>query len=603
LWDFRAAPCSLIRAFSFWSSDKMEDFGDYGINVPNGSGNRKLRCPNCQATRTKNKNDKPLSVDLTKGLWKCHHCGDKGIVKDEKYQAYSDLRSKARYSTPLKRVYKACVYTPKPEAVPPDALMTYFQKRGISEAVVKRNQVEVREVFMPQMNRRVSALAFPFKRDGEVINVKYRDQFKNFRMESECEPIFYGLDDIKAGEPVIIVEGEFDKLSLEECGLGGVISVPNGTGTALNAALESVEPFFRDVTKFILAGDMDDAGKRMTKELYARLGPERCWLVEWPEGCKDANDTLVQRGGDAVRDSIAHARAVPLAGVYEVSSLRESIWDLYDLGIPQGVAPGWTNLTELYRPRLGECTYLTGIPGMGKSAFMSALAVNIAEVHNWKFMIFPAEALPLQQFASELIAIWSGHPFEDMADAPRMSMEMLNDGMDWLEEHFILMNPEDNDKTVDGILALAKQQIYRQGINALVIDPWNEISHGLADGQSEVSYLNEKLGKIRQFARTHQIHVWIVAHPTKLFPAEGQFPAPTIYDLAGGAAWANKADAIIAVHRDKNDSYGAASILVQKIRFRHGGRLGKCQLYFDVRTGRYSEAPPIQLVVKKTSGH
>lgn len=40
--------------------------------------------------------------------------------------------------------------------------------------------------------------------------------------------MLFGWDDIKAAEEIIIVEGEIDKLSLEEAGFRHVASVPDG---------------------------------------------------------------------------------------------------------------------------------------------------------------------------------------------------------------------------------------------------------------------------------------------------------------------------------------------------------------------------------------
>ena len=36
-----------------------------------------------------------------------------------------------------------------------------------------------------------------------------------------------------------------------------------------------------------------DAAGKLESELIRHLGPERCWRVEWLDGCKDANDMLI----------------------------------------------------------------------------------------------------------------------------------------------------------------------------------------------------------------------------------------------------------------------------------------------------------------------
>lgn len=42
------------------------------------------------------------------------------------------------------------------------------------------------------------------------------------------ERILYGLDDVKSSAEIIVVEGEMDKLALEEAGIRNVVSVPDG---------------------------------------------------------------------------------------------------------------------------------------------------------------------------------------------------------------------------------------------------------------------------------------------------------------------------------------------------------------------------------------
>ncbi len=45
-------------------------------------GQHKITCPECQHDRSKNKHDKPLSVniDSEKVIYHCHHCGTNGLI-------------------------------------------------------------------------------------------------------------------------------------------------------------------------------------------------------------------------------------------------------------------------------------------------------------------------------------------------------------------------------------------------------------------------------------------------------------------------------------------------------------------------------------------
>ena len=78
------------------------------------------------------------------------------------------------------------------------------------------------------------AIAFTYRRDGKIVNCKYRDAQKHFWQENHGEKMPYGLDDIKEARDIIIVEGEFDKLSMEEVGYRNCISVPDGAPTKVS---------------------------------------------------------------------------------------------------------------------------------------------------------------------------------------------------------------------------------------------------------------------------------------------------------------------------------------------------------------------------------
>ena len=87
------------------------------------------------------------------------------------------------------------------------ALVSYFANRGITKQTLERNRVAQEHTWMPNQPNG-TAIAFPYLRNGEVVNVKYRTMDKSFRQVKGAEKILYGLDDIVGQETIIIVEGE-----------------------------------------------------------------------------------------------------------------------------------------------------------------------------------------------------------------------------------------------------------------------------------------------------------------------------------------------------------------------------------------------------------
>lgn len=563
----------------------MNTFADWGIDLGARSGVEvQTTCPQCSQTRKKTK-ARCLSVNTVEGVWLCHHCGWAGSLKSGE-----DSRSR-----PPKRIVKP-VFT-KPSAVPP-LVRDWFARRGIAEAIVARHGIALETVYLPQLEDEGPCIAFPYLRNGETVNVKFRSlEGKHFRQVKDAEKILYGLDDLTE-DWAVIVEGECDKLALEAAGILHVASVPDGAPPAGSKPSETKFEYLATcadrldaLKKIVLAVDGDGPGKTLEAELARRLGPERCWRVTWPEGCKDANDVLLQHGAGKLAECIDHAKPYPLEGVFTVADLAADVVQLYQDGLPGGVSTGWASVDSHYTVRPGELTVVTGIPAHGKSQFLDALTVNLAKAHGWTIAMCSPENLPVARHVAKLVEQYSGWPFRE-GPTRRLPMDELPDALDWLHQHFVFIAPEES-LSLPGLLAIGKSLVARHGIKGFLLDPWNEFDHTRPAHQSETEYISIALGQIRRFARTHGVHVWLVAHPQKLYRREdGSYPVPTPYDISGSAHWRNKADNCLTVWRDVDDPDQPVKLYVQKIRFREVGKVGVVDLQFDRLTGRYKDAIP-----------
>lgn len=561
----------------------LKTWGDFRISLPAGaSGECDVTCPECSAQRKK-KNVRCLSVNVEKGVWLCAHCGwSGGLTEGAKNLEPAWNKPKFRRPEPLAERREP-------------TLVEWFASRQIPPSVLERNRVTAARVYMPQIEDHVTAMAFPYYRGGALVNVKYRDRAKNFRMETGAERVLYGLNDIDPAS-CVIVEGEIDKLSIEVAGLTSCVSVPDGAPsentknyagkfTFLDADADAIET----VQEWILAVDSDAPGKRLEDELARRLGREKCRRVTWPAGCKDANDVLKTHGAAALAECIKAAAPLPIEGVFTALDLSEKIHNLYEQGWEKGVETGWAEVDRFYTVRPGEFTVITGMPNSGKSNWLDALIVNLAARFGWQFALFSPENQPIEDHMSRMLEKYVGFPFSD-GPTQRMDRESLNIGMEWLNEHMAWILPSDDAEwTIDTVLSRAKALVLRRGIRGLVIDPWNELEHELPPGITETIYIGQVLRRVRQFARRHSVHVWIVAHPQKLYREDGKYPVPTLYDISGSANWRNKADNGIVVFRDFTNDQSPVEIHVQKVRFRQIGRIGMAKLNYQKATQTYSE--------------
>jgi len=275
-------------------------------------------------------------------------------------------------------------------------------------------------------------------------------------------------------------------------------------------------------------------------------------------------------------------------------TIHGEVVDLYRSGgLPRGCSTGWPSVDQLYTVAMGQWTLVTGTPGSGKSEWVDALMVNLAKGEEWKFIIFSPENWPLALHHSKILEKYIGKPFNP-GPTERMDEEELDDGEAWMAGKFFFAKPEQ--PNLQSILNEAVHHFqYPEGMPrrykvGVVIDPWNQLEHYRPAGMSETEYVSQALSEVIRVCRDANIHVWLVAHPSKLQRGkDGKLPVPTPHDVSGSANFWNKADNCVCVWRDQGENSAEVDIHVQKIRFRHIGRVGLATLRYNRVTGQYAE--------------
>ena len=470
---------------------------------------------------------------------------------------------------------------PAPEGLVDGPAVVWLESRGIHWPVAKRNGVRTGKNYVE----------FPYVNEGEVVNRQTRTlSAKGFRFETGKPVIPFGLDDCAGQAEVVIVEGVMDKLSVEEAtGRTAVLAMPNAqpSGDCYALACEAL----KDAGKITIAVDNDEPGHKLRDELIRRLGADRCWLVDWFT-VKDANDALIEFGDVAVLGMLRDAVPMPVEGVFTVDDSWDAIERLYAEGLPAGSSTGWPKMDRHYTVRRKQLTVITGTPGSGKSVWADALLMNLATGPDaWTFAICSPEMQPLERHWAHLIALWAGKPFGN-GPTPRLDREELRQAREFMRDRFFQVLPEE--PTVEAVVDRFLWTHRRHGVSGLLLDPWNEMDHSRPSGMTETEYCNQQLRMLKRIGWHHDVWVGLIAHPTKMYrnKQDGTYPVPTLYDINGSAAFANKADAGIVIYRDKGDESKPVEVHVQKIRYHEiGGLTGSnpVLLRHDKTTGRYWE--------------
>jgi twinkle protein len=533
------------------------EFLELGISLKGRqSGELKTKCPQCHQTR-KNKNDDSLSVNIEKGFYNCHNCGWSGSVR---------FKPKKEYIKP-----------PVIELKLSDKIVQWFKGRGISEATLAHWKIGESETFIPQIKKNRSTINFNYYRNNTLVNIKYRDAEKNFKMVSGAELIFYGLDNITELQKVYIVEGEMDALSLHEAGIYSVCSVPNGASKG-NQRLEYLDncwKYFEDKDEIIICTDNDDAGLQLRNELARRFGQYRCKYVDFGQ-YKDANEVLVSKGAEDLRNIVKQAKNFPLEGVLNVSDIWDDVLRYNENGIVNySVELGISD--EYYKMAMGEWTVVTGIPNSGKSDIIDQICVNLAMKYDFRVAMFSPESWPYEGHIKRIA---------NKLNEKNCDSEALNKTKDFIEEHFYWVKIDLKNLTLEAILNHFKDLVFQKGVNVCVIDPWNMLDHS---AQRDHSYIGKALSQITQFCQQTNTHLYLVAHPRKIESDNGKYKKPTLYDISGSADFFNKSyNGMICFRNIGNrTNYGSDSVevYVEKVKRKENGQLGSFNIAPDFKNG------------------
>ena len=529
----------------------IDKFNQHGLK----EGKTQGICPLCSHTRQpKNQKAQCASYDWERGLGTCHNCNTTFQLHTYQRKGASEKEYIRPDQKPTKKLNSKVV--------------KWFETRGISQKTLTDLRVGEGPEYMPQTGKSENTIWFNYLMGDQLINVKYRDGRKNFKLYKGAEKVFYNINSIVGYDTCIITEGEMDVLALHEAGVKNAISVPNGATLGNNNLdyLDNCIDYFEDKQKVILAVDQDEAGQMLQQELIRRLGAEVCFLVTF-EDCKDANEYLLKYGKQKLAERITKARPVPLENVTTFKDIEDEVTDFVKNGFKPGFQIGLKNFDDIFSTYTGQFITVTGIPSSGKSDFVDQMVVGYNANYGWKTAFASPENAPTYLHAHKLMRkTWGDMPTRADIGGPKWKQvaNHVNDNY-----FFIDMDKYD----LESVLRKGAELVKRKGIKCLVIDPYNKVRDTNAVSDDVNRYTMDYLMKIEAFAKKYDALVFIVAHPTKMMKNDkGQISEPNMYNIKGGGEWYDASYHGILVHRDYEAKTVKAKVL--KVKFQNLGENG-----------------------------
>lgn len=543
-------------------------------------------CIFCHGGSHRDKFSFALNVDKLTYNCKRGSCGEQGHFSQlckQFGESYTDTNYEMRQ--PLKKVFKKPTATVEPSR---KKVEDYLTLRGFTRATWERRGVgEVK-----------GAIAFPYLVDGQAVLMKFRKpekyngQGQKAWREEGGQSVLWGMDLCTTDKPLVIVEGEFDALALDEAGIENVVSVPSGAQDL--TWIENCWDWLDKFNKVIIWGDNDDPGKQMVRNVILKIGEWKCFVVDAPH--QDANVSLVKDGKVKTAEYVHNAKPIPVNGLIDLADVVPI--DLTNVeracsGIP-GIAKSIGDFL------MGELSIWTGKNGQGKSTFLGQMMIEA--VNEGKAVCAYSGELRADRFQYWINLQAAGRNnieyfFDRVKDKKVgfLQKEISNKIKEWYRGKFWLydnnLNSENSEET--GIIKLFTYAARKYDCKVFLVD---NLMTSKFDSKSESDYYRAQssfVGELMHFAKTYNVHVHLVAHPKK---TKGKLEKE---DVSGTGDITNRADNVFSVERVMDPSLGCDTIVSILKNRSEGVQNEEIGLMFDADSKRFYQPSDAKSFMKK----
>lgn len=421
-----------------------------------------------------------------------------------------------------------------------------------------------------------NAISIPLYRRGILLAIKYRfldNGDKRYDYEKGGQNWIYneeGIDYARKSGGVVIVEGEFDCMSVWQAGIKNVVSPASGKDS-YGVWIEQLDT----IPKVLIAYDNDESGKETAIKMAERLGTAKCFEINYPENVGDANDYFKKYNIDNFRELAKKASPFYKYEFKGIADIIDSLRKKQDETIILNCVPS----VKFEKDCLAV---VSGVTNVGKSSYV----MNMADELTRKGV--PTLFLPFERGIEALGKRFLQVKFNKTMDefAHIETKEWDDIVKECIETPIYFAMP----KRGDIIPTIIKSKRLFD-TRVVIVDHLDYMIRNVS-GNKEAEIANT-LQALKRVAEENKIIMIIVTHIRKVDQGRGMLKRdPTMEDLKGSSSLSQDPEVVIMLTKP-DDGIMRVAVLKNK------GEMETKNYMFNFRSGKLGggewELPKIEL--------
>lgn len=410
------------------------------------------------------------------------------------------------------------------------------------------------------------AISIPIFKEGKLVNIKYRllnPANNKYTSESGAENWVFNESGFRVGikhEKVLVVEGEFDLMSVWQSGIKNVVSPSLGKN--------SYGPWIADFDKIkevYIAYDNDAPGRETAREMAERIGVDKSFEVKYPESIKDANDFFKEHSAEEYRGLIQLAKPYYSYQFKGMGDIIEGLRNKKDDSLHIPLLPK----VEVEKDWLIVVSAKTNV---GKTAYVLNVADWLSK-QGTPVLVMPFER-GIESVGKRFLQVKFDKTLNDFKETGEMEWDEMTRDCVNTPVYFAMPAKDEIAETIRTARRLFNTKV-------VIVDHLDYIVRNATNSEKDIS---NTLQEMKRVAEENGIIMIIVTHVRKIDDAGSLMKRkPGIEDLKGSSSLYQDPECVIMLSGD-----GDGEIHVDIVK--NKGEMTNQDFAFNVQTGRMKES-------------